>query len=156
MRKAGIILIIALWSGLLTGCYHPSPREAFDDLKALEGKWISTGTTLFNENWQVVSDTLMRGIGFSINGKDTVFKEDMKFVRTGDTVWCGVQTDPAEGFVFFRLEETGRRKWTFKNPENEYPAIIHYRLKNDTVLEAGIANIRGNKEVIFKFKKIQP
>lgn len=149
-----ILILFIFFTVFLQSCYHPSHRQAFEDLKALEGKWGSTGTTIFNENWLVVSDTLMRGIGYSMNGKDTVFKEDMKFLRNGDTVWLAVQTGPEEGFVFFRMEEAGRRKWTFKNPENEYPAIIRYHLKKDTVLEAGIANIRGNKEVVFKFKKI--
>jgi hypothetical protein len=150
------LVIPVFFIAFLQSCYHPSPHEAFDDMKAIEGKWVSSGSTLFKENWQVVSDTLMRGIGFSINGKDTVFKEDLKLVRKADTVWMAVQTDPEEGFVFFKMVEAGRGKWTFKNPENEYPAIIRYHLKKDTVLEAGIANIRGNKEVIFKFKKMLP
>ena len=150
------VKFVVFFIAFLQSCYHPSPHEAFDDMKAIEGKWVSAGPTLFNENWQVVSDTLMRGIGFSMNGKDTVFKEDLKLVRKADTIWMAIQTDPEEGFVFFKMVEAGRGKWTFKNPENEYPAIIRYHLKKDTVLEAGIANIRGNKEVIFKFKKMLP
>ena len=156
MSKTAFILVSTILTGLFTGCYHPSPQEAFDDLTALEGKWASTGPTLFNENWKVVSDTLMEGIGYSMNGQDTVFKEDMKICRNGDSVWLAVKSDPEEGYVFFGLEEAARSRWTFKNPENEYPAIIRYRLKNEQTLEAAIANIRGNKERVFHFKKVAP
>ncbi len=154
MRQAGQILIIILFIGLLTGCYHPSPQEAFEDMKALQGKWASTGQTLFNEQWQVVSDTLMTGSGFSLNGKDTVFMERLKIFRTGDSIWYAAQPGPKKDYVFFKLDDAGYRHWTFKNPENDYPGIIRYKLKRDTILQTRTTNIRGNKEVIFTFKKI--
>jgi len=137
----------------LQSCYHPTPPEAFEDLKTLQGKWTSTGQTLFNEHWQLVSDTLMTGTGFSLNGKDTVFQERLKIFRTGDNIWYAVQPDPEKEYIFFRLMKSGYRHWTFENPVNDYPAIIIYLLKKDSILETRTTNIRGNKEVIFTFKK---
>jgi len=152
-RFPGFLIIIVLWTVLLGGCYHPSPQEAFNDLKAIKGKWESTGQTLFNEQWQVVSDTLMTGTGFSMNGKDTAFSELLKIIRIGDTVWYAARPNPKKDDVFFKLEEAGHRHWTFKNPENEYPGIIRYELKEDTILLTRTTNIRGNKEIVFTFKK---
>lgn len=156
MRKAGQFLIIIFLTGVLASCYHPSPQEAFNDLKAIKGKWESTGQTLFNEQWREVSDTLMTGSGFSLNGNDTVFREQMKIFRTGDSIWYAAQPGPEKEYVFFRLTDAGYGHWTFKNPENDYPGIISYKLKKDTILETRTTNIRGNKEVVFTFKKSSP
>ncbi len=148
------LLMTILPAILLAGCYHPTPKEAFNDIKALEGKWVSTGTTLFNENWKVVSDTLMTGTGFSLNGGDTVFQERLKIFRTGENIWYAAQPNPEKEYVLFRLTKAGYRHWTFENPVNDYPGIIVYLLKKDTLLETRATNIRGNKEVVFTFKKI--
>lgn len=133
----------------LVSCYNPDSWESFSDLKKLEGKWSSKEGVLFNEHWQVVNDSLMTGLGFSMKGTDTAFLEKMKFFINGDSVYFAAQTDPKEDFVNFTLKEAGKNKWVFVNAAHDYPNIIHYDIKEDTLLYAFTANIRGNKKVEF-------
>jgi len=143
----GIILIP------LVSCYNPDSRESFSDLKILEGKWSSKEGVLFNEQWQIANDSLMTGLGFSLKGEDTAFVEKMKIYVNGDSVYFAAKTDPKEGFVSFTLTEAGKNKWVFVNAAHDYPNIIQYEIKDDTLLNAFIANIRGNKKVEFNLKR---
>jgi hypothetical protein len=143
----GVILIA------LSSCYYPDSRDSFEDLKKLDGKWSSKEGVLFNEHWQVVNDSLMTGLGFSLKGTDTAFVEKMKIYLNGDSVYFAAKTDSKEGFVSFTLKEAGRKKWVFVNTAHDYPNIIQYEVKDDTLLSAFIANIRGNKKVEFNLKR---
>jgi hypothetical protein len=147
------IFLLGIIFAALVSCYNPDSRESFSDLKKLEGKWSSKERILFNEHWQVVNDSLMEGIGFSLKENDTVFLEKMKMFIKNDSVYFAAQTDPKKEFVSFTLTEAGRNKWEFVNAAHDYPNIIHYEIKDDTLLNAFIANIRGNKKVEFNLKR---
>lgn len=134
-------------------CYNPNSKESFSDLNKLSGKWSSNEGVLFNEHWKVVNDSLMTGLGFSLQGSDTAFAEKMKIFINGDSVYFAAKTDPEEGFISFTLQEAGRNKWVFINPAHDYPNIIQYEIKDDTLLNAFTANIRGNKKVEFNLKR---
>lgn len=152
--KYFLLLVIFIGSFILSSCYRPSPKQAFADLRLLEGKWTSYEGILFNESWLVINDSLMRGIGFSLNGTDTAFSEQLVLKRIGDTVFYGALVEGNNGFIYFWLEKAGRGHWIFKNPDHDYPNIIEYKLKNDTLLETTTSNIRGNKKINFKLKKV--
>lgn len=154
IRKGKYFIVLLLFSVL--GCYRPSPQQTFEDLKILQGNWISSGHTIFNENWELVSDTLLTGTGFSLNGNDTAFAEQLKIFRQGDSIYYATRIGPQNGFVMFRLEKAGYHQWTFKNPGHGYPNIIRYEIEKDTLLNIQNANIRGNKKVLFVLKKITP
>ncbi len=138
---------------LLASCYRPAPRQAFEDLKSLEGSWVTYEGSLFNEYWEVVNDSLMVGMGYSLNGGDTAFKEYIKIYFQLDDVFYAARFDDEEAFTSFKMEEAGENEWKFVNAENEYPNILRYKFINDTLLTASISNIRGNKEVLFKMKR---
>ena len=136
------------------GCYRPAPRQAFEDLKILEGNWTSSEGSKFNENWTIKNDSLLIGLGFSLNNGDTAFKEHLKIYRSGGSVFYAAKIGEHADFVFFKLREAVRQKWIFENPVHDYPNIIEYKLKDMSTLEAKTTNIRGNKAVIFKMKRI--
>lgn len=143
----GIILIIHV------SCYRPSSHESFNDLKQLQGKWSSVEGVLFNEHWWLVNDSLMAGIGFSLKGTDTAFLEKMQLFVENDSVYFAAKTAPEKEYVRFALGEARKNRWKFVNPTHDYPNIIQYEIKNDTLLNAFIANIRGNKKVEFHLKR---
>jgi len=140
----------------LESCYHPTPKESFGDLQKLAGKWTAYEGAKFNETWELLNDSLMKGIGFSLNGKDTVFSENLVLSRRGDSIFYGALVGENDGFVYFTLEDAGRNHWKFTNTDHNYPNIIEYTLKNDTLLEASTSNIRGNKQIVFKLKLVSP
>lgn len=155
MSKSFIFLILGIIiSVMASSCYRPAPKQSFQDLKSLAGSWATYEGFSFNENWEVVNDSLMSGLGFSMNGTDTAFSELMKIYQTKGDVFLAAKTDEHEGFVDFKLEKAGKDYWEFVNPENEYPQIIRYEFHNDTLLTATISNIRGNKETAFRFTKL--
>ncbi|HEY9115988.1 MAG TPA: DUF6265 family protein, partial [Bacteroidales bacterium] len=120
----------------LASCYNPSSNESFEDLKKLEGRWSSKEGVLFNEHWQVANDSLMTGLGFSLKGEDTAFVEKMKVYLNGDSVYFAAKVDQKKDFVIFTLTEAGRNKWVFVNAAHDYPNIIQYEIKDDTLLYA--------------------
>lgn len=147
-------LIILLGILVLGSCYRPTPRQAFSDLKLLDGDWTTYEGSLFNESWEVINDSLLKGVGFSLLGSDTVFSEKLLLKREGDSVYYGAMTGTNNSYAFFKLKEAKYRYWVFQNPDHDYPNIITYEFEDDTLLEAITSNIRGNKKITFKLKRV--
>jgi hypothetical protein len=138
---------------LLFSCYRPSQPQAFEDMKMLEGKWVSVEGVQFSESWKVVHDSLIEGVGYSMNNNDTVFTEQLKIYRMGNYVLYGAKVGGNEDYVHFRLTEARKGKWTFVNPVHDYPNVIEYIMKDENSLIARTSNLNGNKVVEFKLKK---
>jgi len=152
--KISLIVLILLIPLFFVRCYHPTPDDSFNNLQKIAGSWTSYGGTKFNEHWEKINDSLIKGIGFSLSGPDTVFSEQLCIKKTGDSIYYGALIDENKGYVYFKLEEAGRNYWIFINPGHDYPNIIEYKMHNDTLMEASTSNIRGNKRIIFKLRKI--
>lgn len=148
-------LLLLLLPLFIASCYSPSPSDIVDDLKVLDGEWQSYKGVKFNENWRFVDENLFEGEGFSLNGADTVFYESLMIVRVGDSIYYNVSVNGQNVAVDFMLAEASKRKWIFVNPESDYPSIIVYEVKNDSLLHVTISNIRGNKEQFFYLKKVE-
>ena len=75
--KNFLVFIILFGVLSISSCYRPSPKQAFNDLLLLEGKWTTYEGSLFNESWQIINDSLVKGVGYSMVGTDTVFSENL-------------------------------------------------------------------------------
>ncbi len=150
MIKQFLFVILTLF---LASCYHPSSQEAMHDLKQIEGNWNSYKGVSFNENWMFINDSLFKGEGFSLNGNDTSFYESLRIERKSDSVYYIIGLAKNKDETKFLLSNASKHEWVFKNPENEFPSIIKYKIENDSLLFVTIANIRGNKEQFFYLKK---
>ena len=150
-----ILLLSVIYFLFFTSCYRPSPKQAFEDLKSLEGKWQTIEGAQFNEVWTLSNDSLLSGMGYSLNATDTAFKEILEIYRSGNQVFYGALVDHNSGFVYFELAEAKKALWKFVNPDHDYPNIINYQLVNDSILLATTTNIRGNKEIEFRFKRVR-
>ena len=118
----------------------------------LLGKWERTndkkGQKTY-ENWQQSSDSLYQGLGFTMEGTDTVFKENIEILNLEGN-WNFKVTGVNEQPVYFAINEQTGQSFSCLNPTNEFPKEITYRLNGDT-LEATIS--AGNIIVPFYFVK---
>lgn len=149
MKPVMLLLIILI----LNSCYNPTPNDTIRDLEILVGEWESYKGVKFNENWRLIDENLYEGEGFSINGTDTVFFESLKIIKEGDTILYRVLFEDQKVITDFILSKASKTSWTFVNPENDFPSIINYQVKNDSLLSVSITNIRGNKEQSFFLKR---
>ncbi len=140
---------------LLSSCYRPTPQQSFNDLQQLEGKWMSSQNVQFNEHWEIKSDTLMQGMGFSLQENDTAFKEELKIYYKEGIVYYAVKVGGSLQFVSFKLIEAKKNLWIFENKTHDYPNIINYKLLDDNELTATTTNSNGNKKIEFVMKRTQ-
>ena len=140
---------------LLSSCYWPTPQQSFNDLQQLEGKWTSSQNVQFNEYWEIKSDTLMQGVGFSLQENDTAFKEELKIYYKEGIIYYAVKVDGSPQFVSFKLVEAKRNLWVFENKIHDYPNIIIYKLLDNNGLTATTTNSNGNKKIEFVMIRTQ-
>ena len=146
-----------LWSAIVVifvmaaSCYRPEPKEAIYDLHQLAGNWSSEQVRFF-ETWEVISDTLMIGVGYSLQGEDTVFKETMHIFYENNTVFLAVKQKAEPDYMRYSMTEADRHKWVFENKANNYPNIITYEF-SEGELKVVKMNIRGNRKIEFNMKR---
>lgn len=145
----GLILVIRL------GC---STQKALrtevkvDTSKAnhdwLLGSWIRTnddpGQATF-EYWKKLNDSTYEGLGCTLMGLDTVFKENITLVADERFEVSGVGDG---GPVIFLMTERDDRSFSVENPENDFPKRIDYQ-KTKKGMEAIISG--DGKERTFVF-----
>lgn len=101
------------------------------------------------ERWVKTSEDNYEGIGWTMKGPDTVFKEILQIVERDDQ-WnleiSGVNDTPTP----FRITDIASESFVSENEENEFPKKIEYRRKDDQL----IAIISGpGREIEFIFVK---
>ncbi len=136
----------------LVSCNKPTVDESMQNLQSINGHWESYKGISFNEAWQFSNDSLLEGAGFSLNKSDTSFFEKLAIIKHGDSIFYRVFLNSSET-VDFKLTEATGSSWKFLNPNNEFPSIIRYEIKNDSLLHISVSNIRGNKEQFFWLKR---
>ncbi len=151
MIRHAVPSLIVLFLLFLSGCYRPGPKEAMTDLHQLVGVWDSKQVRYF-ESWEKLSDTLMKGTGYSLQGEDTAFRKDMYIFYEEEHVILSLKQDDERSFKSFKLTEAGRHRWVFENKTNEYPNVVVYEQSGDE-LETVMMNSRGNRKIVFNMKR---
>ena len=120
------------------------------NLDWLLGKWERTNNkkgTITYEQWQR-KDSVYTGLGFTLQGNDTIFKENMRILKING-VWNlevnGVNPEPTY-FYFTNQTENG---FVCENPDNEFPKVIEYFIE-DKKLTAIISD--ETTKIPFYFK----
>ncbi len=119
----------------------------------LLGKWLRSNDEagkMTYEQWQKISDSLYLGLGFTMQQKDTVWKENVRLVLK-DTVWSydvfmSGNPNPTS-FLFTQMTDTS---FVCENAKNEFPKKIVYEIKGDS-MKATISG--GGQDVAFLFGK---
>ena len=152
------LLAIFLFIGLLA-CNQNNTNSNTEEststpsLDWLLGDWKRTndkeGKQTF-EHWEKISDEAYLGLGFTLQEKDTVFKENMKLFPI-DGVWNLEVTGVNENATYFHFTNQTKNSFVCENPNNEFPKKIEYQFL-DKKLKAKISG--GEMEVAFDFEKI--
>ncbi len=104
------------------------------------------------EQWEQINDSLFRGMGYTLEGTDTVFKELLRLEKHKDN-WEYIVRMPSEKnetrFAFTQRTDTS---FTCRNDENEFPKQIRY-FKAGNDLKADISD--NSTTIDFQFKQIQ-
>jgi len=90
------------------------------------------------------------GSGCTLRSSDTIFKEGLRLIKTGEE-WSlevtGVNEDPT---LFLVIDHTGN-SFECDNKGNEFPKLIEYSVHNNILL----AKISDEEtEISFSFKKL--
>lgn len=78
------------------------------------------------------------GIGFTMQHKDTVFKEIMSIIEKKDTLYLQVKGVNEKPTLFYFTSQTAT-SFVCENPKNEFPKKINYYIESDT-LKASVSN----------------
>jgi hypothetical protein len=143
---------VFLFITLLVSCQEPSVDKSMQNLNSISGNWESYKGISFNQTWQFTNDSLLEGAGFSLNNSDTSFFEKLAIIKYGNSIFYRVFLNSSKK-LDFKLIEAKEYSWKFINPNNEFPSIIKYEIKNDSLLHISVSNIRGNKEQFFWLKR---
>lgn len=123
----------------------------------LLGNWIRVNekdNKQTYEQWEKVSDTEYAGLGFTLKNKDTIWMEAVRLVDSAGQWSFDVTEKGGVTPTKFKLISIAQGKFVCENPANEFPKIIAYESKGDTLH----AKINGDDmEIVFDFiKQPQP
>ena len=128
----------------------PAASHNFD---WLNGSWIRSNDEEGNstyEHWMKNSAIEYTGLGYTLRGSDTIFKEGLRLIKTGED-WSlevtGVNEDP----TLFLIIDHSDNSFKCENKNNEFPKLIEYSVHNNILL----AKISDEEtEISFSFKKL--
>ncbi len=121
------------------------------NLDWLTGSWMrkndDAGKKTF-EQWSKRSTEEYVGLGYTLQDKDTVFKEDLRLIKINGN-WNLEVTGVNENPTLFVFTDQSQNSFVCENEANEFPKKIEYVLKNKT-LTATIS--AGDTKIPFIFE----
>lgn len=126
-----------------------SNNKSLDSLSWILGSWeMAAGDGFFIEAWEKSNDSLFKGNAVQIsNNGDTIFTEDITIERrANDVFYIPVVKDQNNGSpILFKCTMKSNTMAKFENPEHDFPQIITYQIKGDSL----VAEISGITEKVF-------
>ncbi|SNR14035.1 hypothetical protein [Tenacibaculum jejuense] len=116
----------------------------------LIGKWKRVNNENSKETFEIWNQNFS-GIGYSLQEKDTVFKENLAIIEIQGNKYLQV-TGVNQRPTLFEFTELTKNSFTCKNPSNEFPKLISYWLENNQ-LKAKVAN--DDFAIDFVFDRIK-
>lgn len=120
------------------------------DFDWLLGQWERTNNSKDSKNyehWSKTDDSYI-GLGYTLQAKDTVFKENMRIIKM-DGIWILEVSGVNENPTYFKFTNQSDTSFVCKNPDNEFPKKIKY-FKDGKKLTAIISDEKI--EIPFYFK----
>ena len=119
----------------------------------LVGNWERMNNKPLHKNyetWYLNSNNELIGSGYTLKGKDTVFKEELAVISKNDTLFYQV-TGVNENPTLFRFTKQTDSSFVCENHRNEFPNKIFY-FKSNNKLNAIVSNDEFKIEFVFKRK----
>ena len=147
-------------SFMALSCVQKSPdniestvhEDAFD-LSLLRGKWERMNNDADQKTYEFWESgkNAFHGLGFTLVGEDTVFKEILAIVdQSGDLFYDvrGVNPEP----TLFKFSKQSLSTFVCVNDSNDFPKRIEYHLYKDS-MTAIISD--DDQRVSFEFRRIE-
>ncbi|MDT0648998.1 DUF6265 family protein [Autumnicola edwardsiae] len=144
-----LALIIFSFGNIDSSKAHEDQQVSFDWMLGTWKRTNNTDNSSTFENWIKKSSEEYSGVGYTLNNRDTIFKEDLRFFYKAGN-WNLEVTGEDEKPVIFPVSTYASNKFIAENEENEFPKKITYQLQNDQLL-ATITD--GETEIPFIFSK---
>jgi len=153
MKKKGLTYIVLVFCCFLSSC-SPNAKDAFNDLKQLEGKWKSSGNVIAFENWSLINDSTLTGYKYANKKEEKIILENYRLQRKRDSLWLFIlHPELTNRDVKYALYKSRFGEFTFQNPEASYPNKIHIDFIDDSTFVSLKENMRGNKRIEFEMKR---
>lgn len=132
-------------------------KERFQTTNSFDwllGKWQRSneqkGRETF-EYWEKKNNSEYSGFGFTLQKKDTIWKENIRLIKSGEGWNFEVTGEGETNPTRFKLTSIEKEEFSCENKENEFPKNIIYSKNGDTLV-AIISG--GNMEIPFEFEKV--
>jgi Domain of unknown function (DUF6265) len=110
-------------------------------IKLFPGKWkMNSDKMEYYEDWELVNETELVGIGFSIEEGDSILSEQLYLKKFAEQ-WAYVAIPDNQAITLFALQEFSQNKFSFENKEHDFPQRIIYEFKGDDQLEVAIEGV---------------
>ena len=104
------------------------------------------------ENWKKANDNEYKGIGFTLQNRDTLSQEQMKLIQTNGKWNLLVKTPDEKDFIKFEMTEIADDKFECKNDTLDFPKLIKY-WKNGDKMNAIVSG--DSLKLSFEFERIK-
>ena len=104
------------------------------------------------ENWKKANDNEYKGIGFTLQNRDTLSQEQMKLIQTNGKWNLLVKTPDEKDFIKFEMTEIADDKFECKNDTLDFPKLIKY-WKNSDKMNAIVSG--DSLKLSFEFERIK-
>lgn len=143
---------LLLLSFTVTFCQKKTDQD-FNKLKWISGNWERVNNKAGQtgrENWERVSSSQFSGKGFTLNGADTVFIENLNLQIKGKSILYIVKMPGEITSTVFKITSVTDSSFVCENPQHDFPKKIAYFFRNKRMN----ATISGNgKSADFIFVK---
>ncbi len=102
------------------------------------------------ESWVKYSPIEYRGVGYTLEQNDTIWKENIRFIQLEDQWYFKVTGRGEPKATVFEVTDMTKNGFTCTNEQNPFPKSISYQ-RNGEIIEASIAG--GGESIPFNFVK---
>lgn len=134
-------------------------NKTFESLSKLQGNWkMEMGEdAAVIESWIKINDTLYTGKSYEVTKGDSVLSETVNLYVSGDEIFYVpvVQDQNQQQPVLFRLSGNEKDKFSFENPEHDFPTKIVYVFKDAKTMDATISGLVNGEMRSLEFNYIR-
>lgn len=112
-------------------CLASCAKEEVNNFDFLIGDWVRLNDKANQKTFESWNSDYT-GIGYTLKGKDTIFKEILSIIKKNDTMYLQVEGVNEKPTLFEVVSQT-KTSFAAENPLNKFPQIIEYYFKSDTL-----------------------
>lgn len=150
MKRLSLLFIFIL----LYSC--GAKKANISEVDWLLGKWKRVNDNndfQTYEFWEMGRDDQLKGIGFSLQGKDTTFVERLTIEERDGQLYYIADTRENDDPVAFKFASLSNNQFVSENPEHDFPKMITYLLEGDR-MTASISD-GASQKVDFVFVRMK-